>query len=73
MSWYDTQQSDNEDPVMHDLWGMQSTPSWPSLSGPLWPWMVAPDSILSMGEMELNCVLMLSWFVRNRTDLHLTV
>ena len=34
---YDTKQSDGEVPVMLELWGMQSTPSLPSLSGPLWP------------------------------------
>ena len=28
---------------MLDLWEMQSTPSLPSLPGPLWPEVVAPD------------------------------
>ena len=28
---------------MQELWGMQSTPLLPSLPGPLWPGMVAPD------------------------------
>ena len=32
---YDTKQSDSEVPVMLKLWGMQSTPSLPSLSGRL--------------------------------------
>ena len=32
---------------------MQSSPSLPSLLGPLWPGVVAPDSILSMGQIEL--------------------
>ena len=40
---YDTKQSDGEVPVMLWLWGMQSTPSLPSLTGPLWPREVAPD------------------------------
>ena len=40
---YDTKQSDAEVPVMLELWGMQSTPSLPSLLGPLWPRVVAPD------------------------------
>ena len=40
---------------MSKLWGMQSTPSVPSLPGPLWPGMVAPDRVLSMGQIELNC------------------
>ena len=46
---YDTKQSDGKVPVMLGLWGMQSTPSLPSLPGPLWPRMVAPDRALSMG------------------------
>ena len=46
---YDTKQSDGEVSVMLELWGMQSTPSLPLHSGPLWPGMVAPDSALFMG------------------------
>ena len=46
---YDTEQSDGEVPVMLGLWGMQSTPSLPLLPGLLWPGMVAPDWVLSMG------------------------
>ena len=38
---------------MLELWGVQSTSSLPSLLGPLWPGMVAPDKILSMGQIEL--------------------
>ena len=45
---------------MLELWGMQSTPSLPSLPGLLWPGEVAPDRILSIGQMELNYVLMLN-------------
>ena len=55
---YDTKQSDGEAPVMLELWGMQNTPLLPSLPGPAWPGVVAPDRILSMGQIELNCVLM---------------
>ena len=40
---YDTKQSDGEVPVMLELWGMQSTPSLPSLLGPLWLEVVVPD------------------------------
>ena len=29
--------------VEMELWGMQSTPLWPSLPGSLWPRVVAPD------------------------------
>ena len=45
----DTKQSDGEVPAMLELWGMRSTPSLPSLPGPLWPGVVAPDRALSMG------------------------
>ena len=46
---HDAKQSDGEVPVMLELWGMQSTPSLSLLPGPLWPGMVAPDRVLSMG------------------------
>ena len=46
---YDTKQSDGEVSAMLELWGMRSTPSLPSLPGPLWPGVVAPDRALSMG------------------------
>ena len=57
---YDTKYSDREVPVLLELWGMRSTPSLPSLPGPLWPGMVAPVRVLSMGQIELNCVIMLN-------------
>ena len=57
---------------MPELWRMRSTPSLPSLPGPLWPGVVAPDRVLSMGQIELNCVLMLYWIVWNITVLSLT-
>ena len=41
---------------MMDLWGMRSTPLLPPLPGPLWPGVVAPGRVLSMGQIELNCV-----------------
>ena len=44
---------------MLELWGLQSTPLLPSLPGSPWPGVVAPDRVLSMGEIEENCVLML--------------
>ena len=40
-----------------ELSRMQSTPSLPSLPGPV----VAPDRVLSMGQIELNGILMLNW------------
>ena len=58
---YDTKQSDGgEVPVMLEIWEMWSTLSLPSLPGPLWPSMVALNRVLSMGQIELNCVLMLN-------------
>ena len=51
--WYNTKQSDREAPVMLDLWGMQCTSSLPSLPEQLCPGMVAPDRVLSMGQIEL--------------------
>ena len=35
--------------VMQEIWGMRSTLLLPSLPGPLWPGVVAPDKALSMG------------------------
>ena len=52
---------------MLELWGMQSKPLLPSLPGPLWPRVIAPDKVLSMGQRELNCLLMLIWIGWNRT------
>ena len=56
------------------LWRMLSTLSLPSLPGSLWPGMLAPDRVLSMGKK--NCLtlkqtanrwLMLNWIMRSRT------
>ena len=46
-------QFDGEAPVMPELWGIQSTPSLPLLSGSLDSGEVAPDMVLSMGQIEL--------------------
>ena len=45
--------SAGEAQVMLELWGMRSIPSLLSLSGPVWLGVVAPDSVLSMGKIEL--------------------
>ena len=45
---------------MLELQGMRSTPLLPSLPGPLWPGVIALDRVLSMGQIELNCILMLN-------------
>ena len=46
---YDTKLSDGEAPIMLELWGMWCTSLLPSLPGPLWVGVVAPDRVLSMG------------------------
>ena len=60
-----------------EVWGMQSTPSLPLLPGPLWPRMVAPDRVLSMGQTEQTvCKQMTdakSWLLYSNTWNHLTV
>ena len=45
----------SECPVILVLWEIRSTSSLPSLSGPLGLEVVAPDRVLSMGQVELNC------------------
>ena len=45
---------------MLELWGMQSTPLLLSLYRLLGPGLVAPDRVLSMGQLELNGALMLN-------------
>ena len=57
---YDNEQSDGEVPVMQELQGMRNTSLLPSLRGPFWSGVVAPDRVLSMGQIELNCALMLN-------------
>ena len=58
---YNTKQSHGKVPVMLELWVMWSTPSLPLLPGPFWSGVVEPDrALLSMGQVELNCVLKLN-------------
>ena len=45
---------------MLELWAIQSTPSLPSLPGPLGHGMVTRNRVLSMGQIEVNSVLTLS-------------
>ena len=58
---YDSKQFDGKVPVRQELWRMRSTPLLPSLPGLLWPGVVAPDGVLSIGQIELDCVHMLNW------------
>ena len=46
--------------VRFQLLGLLSTPLLPLLHGSLKPGVVAPDSVLSLGQIELNCVLRLN-------------
>ena len=48
---------------MLDLWGMWNCPSLTLLTDPLRLRVVAPNRALSMGQRELNCVLMLNLIV----------
>ena len=47
---------------MLELWEMQSTYSLPLLQGPHWPGVIAPVKVLSMGQIEVNCVLIVNQF-----------
>ena len=58
---FDIKQSDGEDPVMLELWGMRGTLLLPSLLGPLW--LRAPDRVLSTGQIERKYLLMLDRIV----------
>ena len=71
---YDIKQSDGEVLIMLELWEMQSTSSLASLQGSLCPWVVSPDRVLSMGQIErfdilTECkeMIMLNWIVINGT------
>ena len=68
---YDNKQSDGEAPVILDLWRMRSTPLLPSLPEPLKAEVVAPKTVISMGQIKLNSVLMLNLCVWNRTVFHI--
>ena len=46
---------------------MRSTLLTPSHQGSVWPGVVAPDRVLSLGQIESNGVLMLNWIVWSRT------
>ena len=50
---YDTKKSDGEASVMLELCGMRNPSTLPSLPGPLLSGVVAPDRVLSMGQIDL--------------------
>ena len=66
---YETKQSVGDVPVMLKLCGIRRALSLSSFPGLLWPGVVAPDRVQSMGQIKLNCVLMLNWINLNRTVL----
>ena len=53
VSCYDLKQSDSEAPAMLELWGMWSNLSLPLLPGSLCIEVLAPDRVLSMGQIKL--------------------
>ena len=50
---YDIKKFHSEVPVMLELCGIRSTSPLPSLPRSHWPGVVAPDCVLSMGQIEL--------------------
>ena len=46
--------------MMLVLWRIWSASSLSSLQDPLWSRVVAPDWVLSIGQIELNCTPMLN-------------
>ena len=57
---YDTNQSYGEVSLVPGIWGMRSNSFLPSLPGRLELGVIAPDMVLSIGRIRLNCVLMLN-------------
>ena len=39
--------------MLLELWGMQSTPSLPSLPGSFWPQVIAPYTVFSMCSIKI--------------------
>ena len=64
---YDCKQCDGEVPVKMELWETRSISSMPSIPGPLWSRVVAPDRVICMGQIELNCMILLNSIAWNRT------
>ena len=54
---------------MLEIWEMQNNPSLLSLPGSLWLGVVEPESVLCMGQKEVNCILKLNWIAWNRNVL----
>ena len=73
---YDIKQSDGEAPAL-EIWGMWSTLSLPLLPGPLWPGVVAPDWVLSIGQIKQTVYKQMTgvelWLLYSNTWKYLTV
>ena len=54
---------------MLELCEMRRTPLLPSLPGSPWPGVVAPDRVLFLDQIELNCILIQKRTAGNRTFL----
>ena len=65
VSCYDAKQSDCEAWVLLEFWRMWSTSSVQALPGLLWPWVIPIDRVLSMGQIERNCLITLNWIAWN--------
>ena len=52
---YNIKPSVGEASIMPELWEIRSTTSLPLFPGSLWPGVVAPDRVLYMSQIELNC------------------
>ena len=63
VSRYDTKQLDGDASVILELWEKQSTSLLLSFPGPLSPGMVAPDRVLPMSQIEINCAFVVNWMV----------
>ena len=73
---YDIKPSDGKSPALEIL-GMQSSSLLPLLPDPLWPGVIAPDRVLSMGQIEQTVCKQITdvklWLLYNTTWNHLTV
>ena len=57
---YETQKSDGEVQIMLEVLGIRTTPLFPSIPGQLRLGGAVPDYVFSLGQIELNCLLMLN-------------
>ena len=73
---YDIKPSDGEASALK-IWGMWSTSSLALLPGSLWPGVVVPDRVLSMGQIEQTVCKQMTdvklWLLYRNTWNHLTV